>query len=111
LNLQGARNAKGRREKEERGEIPFSCLLPLFFPWRSWRLGGSISPGPAPLINQARDEGPASRERFDRLHRDSVRLNAVVLLIGVGLIVGFALKKGPTTGGIEEPPPEISGRP
>jgi Domain of unknown function (DUF4149) len=59
-----------------------------------------------PLINQARDEGPASAGRFDRLHRDSVVLNGVVLLLGVALLVGFALRKGPTTGGIEEASPK-----
>ena len=30
-----------------------------------------------PAINAARDEGPAGAERFDRLHKRSVRLNAV----------------------------------
>lgn len=55
-----------------------------------------------PAINAARDEGPASADRFDRLHRRSVRLNAVALLIGTVLLVGFAVRKPPRTSGIEE---------
>src|SRR3954470_3002451 len=37
-----------------------------------------------PAINAARDAGPSGQERFDRLHKRSVRLNAVVLVIGLG---------------------------
>ncbi len=33
-----------------------------------------------PEINRARDEGPSSHDRFERLHRRSVRLNALVLV-------------------------------
>ena len=64
-----------------------------------------------PAINAARDEGPASAARFDRLHRRSVQLNTIVLLIGVVLLVGFALRKGPRTNGIEERSPGSSSRP
>jgi len=66
-----------------------------------------------PAINAARDEGPASAERFDRLHRRSVHLNVVVLAIGLGLLVGFATRKAPKTSGIVEPSPKpaVIGRP
>ena len=64
-----------------------------------------------PLINAARDEGPASAARFDRLHKRSVRLNGVVLLLGLALLVGFAVRRGPTTNGIEEPSPEDRATP
>lgn len=56
-----------------------------------------------PAINAAKDAGPSSAGRFDRLHRRSVRLNAFVLLIGLGLLVGFAMRKAPRTRGIVEP--------
>ena len=55
-----------------------------------------------PAINAARDEGPESAGRFDRLHKRSVNLNVVVLLIGLVLLVGFAMRKVPRTNGIEE---------
>jgi hypothetical protein len=48
-----------------------------------------------PAINAARDGGPASADLFERLHRRSVRLNAVALLIGIVLLVGFAVRKAP----------------
>lgn len=68
-----------------------------------------------PAINAARDAGPDSKGRFDALHARSVRLNAVVLLVGLGLLVGFAARKGPVTNGIEERPigraDSTSGRP
>ncbi len=59
-----------------------------------------------PAINQARDDGPASAERFDRLHKRSVQLNGVVLLVGLALLVAFASRKTPTTGGIVEKSPQ-----
>jgi hypothetical protein len=55
-----------------------------------------------PAINAARDGGPESAGRFHRLHGRSVNLNAFVLLIGIVLLVGFALRKAPRTNGIEE---------
>ena len=58
-----------------------------------------------PAINATRDEGPGSAGRFDRLHKRSVNLNVVVLLIGIVLLIGFALRKMPRTNGIEEPSP------
>jgi hypothetical protein len=59
-----------------------------------------------PAINAARGEGPESAERFDRLHKRSVSLNVVVLLIGIVLLVGFASRRAPQTNGIEEPSPQ-----
>lgn len=58
-----------------------------------------------PAINAARDEGPTGEERFHRLHKRSVMLNGLVLLLGVTLIVGHAARPSPTTAGIEEPGP------
>ena len=45
-----------------------------------------------PSINAARDAGPEQSSRFDRLHQRSVNLNAVALLIGLGLLVAFAIR-------------------
>lgn len=64
-------------------------------------VGNSLSP----QINAARDAGPSGEERFERLHRRSVQLNGLVLLIGVGLLIAFAARPRPTTRGIIEPSP------
>lgn len=45
-----------------------------------------------PSINAARDAGPEQSARFDRLHKRSVHLNAVALLIGLILLVAFAVR-------------------
>ena len=58
-----------------------------------------------PAINAARDGGPSTSQKFERLHRRSVILNALVLMIGLGLLVAFAIRKAPTTSGIKEPAP------
>jgi hypothetical protein len=63
-----------------------------------------------PAINAARDEGPAGQARFDALHRRSVRLNAVVLLLGLGLLVAHAARPSPATPGIVEPTTEERAR-
>ncbi len=55
-----------------------------------------------PAINAARDAGPDQAERFDRLHKRSVNLNSVVLLIGLGLLIAFAARPAPKTSGIVE---------
>jgi hypothetical protein len=62
-----------------------------------------------PAINAAKDAGPAGQARFDRLHRRSVRLNGLVLLIGIGLLIGFAARPVPKTAGIIEPGPGARG--
>ncbi len=46
-----------------------------------------------PAINAARDAGPEQAEQFDRLHKRSVRLNGVALLLGLILLVGFAIRR------------------
>lgn len=58
-----------------------------------------------PAINQARDAGPSGRHRFQQLHRRSVRLNALVLVVGLGLLVGFATRPAPRSSGIVEQTP------
>jgi len=58
-----------------------------------------------PAINAARDAGPPGEARFGRLHRRSVWLNGLVLLMGLGLLVGFAARRAPTTRGIVERTP------
>lgn len=52
-----------------------------------------------PQINAARDAGPAESDRFDRLHHRSVRLNGVALVVGIVLLVLFALRPRPVTSG------------
>jgi hypothetical protein len=63
-----------------------------------------------PQINRARDDGPAGHERFVRLHRRSVALNALVLVVGLGLLVAFASRPGPRTSGIRELTPAERAR-
>jgi hypothetical protein len=59
----------------------------------------------APAISAARDAGPAGQARFDRLHRRSVRLNALVMVLGLALLVAFANRPKPRTAGIVEMTP------
>ena len=58
-----------------------------------------------PAINAARDAGPSQAERFHVLHKRSVRLNALALLIGIGLLIFFAIRQAPQSGGIVEKKP------
>jgi hypothetical protein len=58
-----------------------------------------------PAINAARDAGPEQDGRFKSLHKRSVVLNGVALLIGAGLLVSFAIRQVPRSGGIVEPKP------
>jgi hypothetical protein len=60
----------------------------------------------APAINHARDGGPAGRVLFKRLHRRAVWLNAMVLVMGLGLLIAFATRQAPRTSGIVELTPE-----
>jgi hypothetical protein len=55
-----------------------------------------------PAINQARDAGASAQDRFEQLHRRAVRLNALVLLAGLGLLVAFAIRPAPRTLGLVE---------
>jgi hypothetical protein len=63
-----------------------------------------------PAINRARDAGPAGHQRFARLHRRSVRLNGLVLVVGLGLLVAFATRPLPRTDGIIEMNPRERAR-
>ena len=58
-----------------------------------------------PAINASRDAGPAQSKRFDALHKRSVRLNGLALLIGLSLLVIFAVRRSPESGGIVERKP------
>ena len=58
-----------------------------------------------PAINAARDAGPSEAGRFDRLHKRSVQLNGVALLLGLGLLVGFAIRRPVQTSGLREMTP------
>ena len=55
-----------------------------------------------PAINQARDAGPPGQKRFEQLHRRAVRLNAFVLVVGIGLLIAFAIRPAPRTSGLVE---------
>lgn len=63
-----------------------------------------------PAINAARDTGPEGQELFERLHRRSVRLNALVLVIGLALLIAFAIRPAPRTSGITELSPTERAR-
>jgi uncharacterized membrane protein len=63
-----------------------------------------------PAINAARDAGAAGEARFRRLHRRSVWLNAVALLLGIALLIAFATRAKPKTRGIEELSPTERAR-
>jgi hypothetical protein len=62
-----------------------------------------------PAINKAKDAGVAESVRFDTLHKRSVRLNALALLLGIALLILFAARPMRTSSGIVElPPGELS---
>ena len=63
-----------------------------------------------PAINAAREAGAVSQGRFEKLHRRSLRLNTLALLIGLGLLISFANRPAPSTAGIEELSPSDRGR-
>jgi putative copper export protein len=63
-----------------------------------------------PAINAARDAGPAQAARFDRLHRRSVRLNALVLVLGLAALGLHVARPGPASSGIVEPTPQEIAR-
>ena len=58
-----------------------------------------------PAINAARDLRPEGEEEFSRLHRRSVWLNGVVMLVLIGLVVAFVTRPDSKTRGIVEPTP------
>ncbi len=59
-----------------------------------------------PRINAARDAGESEKGRFEALHRQSVQLNAVVLVIGLVLLGWHACRPYPVSRGIIEPSPQ-----
>jgi uncharacterized membrane protein len=63
-----------------------------------------------PAINAARDAGPAGHPRFERLHRRSVRLNGLVLVLGLGLLIAHSARPAPRTSGILEMTPAERAR-
>jgi len=71
------------------------CILLMLY------AGNSLTPA----INAARDAGPSCDTQFERLHRRSVRLNALVLVVGCLLLARFATRPSPRTSGIVEPGP------
>ena len=58
-----------------------------------------------PAINAAKDAGEAGKQRFERLHRRSVILNGLVMILLMGLIVAFVARPSSRTKGIIEPSP------
>ena len=76
--------------------ILFGGILPMLYS------GNTLTPE----INAARDAGLASRDRFNRLHRRSVRINAFSLLVGLILIVMFATRPAASSLGIIEKSPQ-----
>lgn len=55
-----------------------------------------------PAIDKAREAGETAKARFDSLHKRSVRLNVLLLLIGVYCVFSFELRAAPQTAGIVE---------
>jgi hypothetical protein len=72
--------------------ILLGCVLVMLY------AGNSLTPA----INDARDAGAEGEARFRQLHRRSVRLNAVILVGGIGLLIAFANRPAPRTTGIPE---------
>jgi putative copper export protein len=59
-----------------------------------------------PAINAARDAGPDGAGRFDRLHRRSVWLNGLALLLGLAVLALHVTRPAPAGTGIVEPTPQ-----
>jgi Domain of unknown function (DUF4149) len=63
-----------------------------------------------PAIHAARTAGSAGQEPLRRLNRRAAVLNAIVLVIGAGLLVSFAARPSPKTAGIVEMTPAERAR-
>ena len=59
-----------------------------------------------PAVNAARDAGAEGADRFNRLHRRSVRINSLLLLVGIVLLATQATRRPPQTAGIVEMNPQ-----
>lgn len=59
-----------------------------------------------PAINKARDAGEPQKERFNALHKRSVWVNSVMMLIGLACLAQFESRIAPKTMGIIEMPIE-----
>ncbi len=59
-----------------------------------------------PAINAARDAGPEQDARFQALHRRSVVLNGLTLLVGLVLLASFAVRPDPSNPILELTPEE-----
>jgi hypothetical protein len=59
-----------------------------------------------PAINRARDAGEPEALQFKSLHRRSVMLNSLSMLIAVVCLISFEGRNSPTTAGIVEEPVE-----
>ncbi len=79
-----------------RAGVIFATILVLFY----------CSQTLTAAINQARDEGPEGKVRFDALHKRSVRLNSLVLLVGMILLGEWLWRDAPRAQGIVEPDPQ-----
>jgi putative copper export protein len=65
--------------------------------------GGNVL---TPAINAARDAGPPEAARFGRLHRRSVWLNGLVLVLGLSALGLHVWRPGPSSRGIVDPTPQ-----
>ncbi len=55
-----------------------------------------------PAMIAAQNAGPPERDRLEHLHRLSVGLNVLVLLLGAGLLIAFANRAAPRSSGLRE---------
>lgn len=77
-------------------------VLILFNIFLAFYCGNSLTPA----INKARDAGEVQEKRFKSLHKRSVWLNLLSLLIGLACLVSFEGRVAPKTQGIVEMPVE-----
>lgn len=77
------------------GMILFNIFLAFY-------CGNSLTPA----INKARDAGEAEEKRFNALHKRSVWLNGLSLVIGLACLIPFEGRVSPKTHGIIEMPVE-----
>ena len=86
--------------------VGFQALLILASTLIMLYAGNSL----APAISAAQDAGPSGRDRLERLLQRSDVLNTLVLLIGAGLLIAFAIRPAPRSSGLRELSPSEQGR-